>query len=120
MKRVVLSFVLAASFACAGAKPPNLTPAANTAWYEIQVVRGADLLENIATDGVRNKVVTEDAARQVVVWHRSLLVVLQTHPANWQQAALSSLDELGKNLKGDKAALLTYIALVKTLIKEVQ
>lgn len=116
---VVLGFALA--LGCAKT-PPNLTPAASLAFKGTQAIKALDVLRDtaIAANAQIPPLLPEDSTRKVVLYHQSVVKMMQAAPLGWAPAAQQALDELLNHLTDkDKTLLSPYILLVKTVIGEV-
>lgn len=119
---VLLVLSLSGYGGCAKA-PPNLTPQAQQAFYKHQVLKGLDVLRDFAIEGEATtpKVVPTNTARDVVETHKSLVTVMQAADAGWQAAVGSGLDELlNRRSESEKVKFSPYVALVKSLLKEIR
>jgi hypothetical protein len=113
--------LLVAAPSCAKA-PPDLTPEASVAFKGTQVVKALDLLRDtsVTANAQVPPVLSEDVTRKVVLYHQSTVKIIQASPSGWVTAAQQGLDELTKNLSAsDKATLVPYVTLVKTVLAEV-
>jgi len=107
---------------CTNNPPPNLSPAATTAFQNTQIQKALDLIRDVAQDAnaTTPPVLSTNTARQVTLWHQSAITVVHARGAGWQSAVFTSLDELATHLSAaDKPRLVPYIALAKTLLAEV-
>lgn len=121
MKTLVLVVCLV-SLGCASA-PPNLSPAAHTAFVNTRVIKGLDLLRDTAIDANAQQppLVSTATTRKVVTYHASTLKILHAAGTGWQPAVLAGLDELLKDVPAKEQALLSpYVALTKTILLEVR
>ena len=115
---VMLAFVLGG---CAKA-PPDLTPEAARAFHASQAVKVLDAFRDaaIAANAQVPPLLATDAARKVVLYHQSVVKVLQAAPAGWAPFARAGLDDLTSGLSAkDRALLGPYAALVKATLAEV-
>jgi hypothetical protein len=101
--------------------PPTLSPVAQQQFNNTRVVKALDLIRDTAIDANAQvpPLMSTNATRIVVTFHRSALVTINASTSGWKATVLQSLDELVK----DKALLPTevqritpYVALAKTLI----
>jgi len=121
---VLLTGLLVSAPGClgAGAPPPNLTPAANKAWYAAKAQKALDEIRDIVQDGnaTAPPVFSTTTTRRVTVWHESAITVLHAAGAGWQTAVTTSLDQLLLNVSpSEKATLAPYVALAKTVLQQV-
>jgi hypothetical protein len=102
--------------------PPELSPQAKLAYRNTQVLKTLDLLRDtaIAANEQTPPLVTTDATRKVVNYHKTVVTTMNALQGGWQTTALTGLDELQRNLPPDDARQLApYIALVRIIIMEV-
>lgn len=102
--------------------PPNLTPEATQAFHGTQVVKTLDVMRDaaIAANAQIPPLLSEDVTRKVVLYHQSVVKVIQAAPIGWVPFAQRGLDELLGNLPPKERALIgPYAALVKAVIGEV-
>lgn len=128
VRRLSLFVVLAAivvtcsGFSGCAPPPPNLTPAANQAFYKTRVQKALDVIRDTAQDGnaTTPPIVSTDTARKVTQWHESALKVMHDSGAGWQTMVATGLDELLKDVSRSERQLLTpYAALAKTIVQEI-
>lgn len=103
--------------------PPNLTPEASVAFQTTRAVRALDLLRDvaIAAHAQTPPVLTEATTRRVVLYHQSIVKIVQASPNGWRQIAEDGLTELVANLPDKERSVVSpYVALVKTIIREVR
>lgn len=119
MKRVILAIALL-GIGCASA-PPNLSPLAQTAFRNTQVVKSLDLIRDIAIDANAQKpapLISTDTTRKVVQFHQSALKVIDATSTGWRDVVLASLNEVYNNLPpGEKQLLGPYFTLAITTLK---
>jgi len=117
----IVASIVAAGIGCAKA-PPNLTPAAQTAFKQTQIIKALDMIRDtaIAANATVPPLLNVKTTGTVVTWHWATIVVVHSAAQGWQAAALKSLDELGTNLAAtDRPHLVPYITLARTLVEEV-
>lgn len=103
--------------------PPNLSPVAQTAFKSTQAIKALDMIRDtaIAAHETTPPLLTEQATGTVVSWHRSTIIVVNSAQSGWEAVTLAALDQLADRLSGsDRAALVPYITLARTIIAEVQ
>jgi len=119
---VVFALTVMASIPSACAKtPPNLSPAAATAFQNTRIIKGLDLLRDTAIDAEAQvpPLLSTDTTRKVVMYHRSALLVIDAIGDGWQTTLTTGLDELVANLPPTESTLLApYVSLARTLIEE--
>lgn len=102
--------------------PPDLTSQAQQAFYKTEALKGLDLLRDfaIAGEATTPKVLLTSTTRDVVETHRSIVLVMRAADAGWREAVATTLDELlARRTDSEKAKFQPYVALVKTLLKEI-
>lgn len=116
----LLTATVMGSEACARHMPPNLTPEAASAWKRHEIQKDLDVVRDIAVDAEKQKVLKEATTRKVVEWHRQAILTINAGTAGWQASIAKGLDGLKDVIPADEYPTLTlYIALAKTVIKEV-
>lgn len=127
-KRLALIIVLAAAvlagsgFSGCAPPPPNLSPAANQAFYKTRAQKALDVIRDTAQDAnaTTPPIVSTATARKITVWHESALKIMHDSGAGWQATVQTSLDELLKDVTpAEKQLLAPYVALAKTILHEV-
>jgi hypothetical protein len=114
--------VTCSGFSGCAPPPPNLTPAANQAFYKTRAEKALDVIRDTAQDGNATvpPIVSTATARKITTWHESALKIMHDAGAGWQAAVKTSLDELLKDVTPAEQQLLTpYVALAKTILQEV-
>jgi hypothetical protein len=107
---------------CAKA-PPSLGPVAAQDFQKTRVIKGLDLLRDFAIDGeaAKPQIVSTDTTRKIVTYHQSALKILDAAGSDWKTVVATSLDALVPALpEKDRGKVAPYVALVKTLLTEVQ
>lgn len=125
MKQLLIGFVVAlvlgGSINCAKA-PPNLSPDGVSAFNNLRIQRGMDLVRDtaiVANDQIP-PVISTATTRMIVMWHRSAIILVHERSTDWQNLLSIGLDELQKNLPQEERQLIApYITLVKTILAEV-
>lgn len=103
--------------------PPTLSPAATVAFNNTRVIKGLDLLRDtvVGANAQVPPLVATETARKVVLYHQTALTVMQAAQAGWQAAVLAGLNRLAADLPAkDRPVVAPYVALVKTILAEVQ
>jgi len=104
------------------AKPPiYLSPKAQAAWRGTRIIHALDTIRDIAIDANASDppLLNEATTRQVVLVHKSLIMIVHEQPAGWQGMVIAGLDGLEELLPvGDLSRLLPYIHIAKAAIKE--
>ncbi len=108
---------------CASA-PPNLSPAAQQAWYATRVVKGLDVLRDTAIDANAQTppLLTTTETRCVVLVHQTALQTMQAKASGWPTAVSTALDGLkrpGCLTPRSVTVLAPYVAIVKTALLEI-
>jgi hypothetical protein len=114
--------VTCSAFSGCAPPPPNLTPAANQAFYKTRAQKALDVIRDTAQDGnaTTPPIVSTGTARKVTTWHESALKIMHDAGAGWQTAVATSLDELLKDVTpAERQLLAPYVALAKTILTEV-
>lgn len=125
MRHYRLITALAALFAltaCAANAPPNLSPVARQAFVATRVIKGLDLIRDtaITANAQLPPLLSTDATRAIVEYHRSSLLVMQDVPNGWKVTVLTGLNEMVRRLPPHDAQLIApYVALTKTILAEV-
>lgn len=115
-----LSIVIAL-VGCSGCAktPPHLSIPAQTAWKQHEAQKDFDLVRDVAQDAQSLGVMSEAGARAVTVWHRSAITLIHDTPNGWKALALTSLDELKRDLPPDDyGKIARYTALARIVIQE--
>ena len=121
VKRLLIPLWLLVLLAACAAPPAILTPESRVAFQNTRVIKGLDLLRDMAVDANDHQMLSTDSTRKVVVWHQTALRIIHASGTGWKSAVGTSLDELMTALPAaDKAKLSAYAALIKTLLTEVQ
>lgn len=73
--------------------PPTLTPEATAAFQANRVVKVLDVFRDaaIAANEMAPDKVTENDTRQIVLWHKASVQVIQVSPQGWRPTVLASL-----------------------------
>ena len=107
---------------CASA-PPQLGPAATAAYHKTQAIKALDLLRDtaIAANAQTPPLVSTADTRQVVLYHQSALRLMDAASAGWPALVRTALDETLVHLAPEaRQTLQPYVALVQTVLQEVQ
>lgn len=116
---VVLVVALVASAACVK-KPPVLTPQANSAFNKTQIIRAADLLRDVVITAAdfKQEPLTPQIAKQVVIAHQSILMVIQASDEGWQQTVDSILSNVVRNIPDEQARerVAPYVSLTQAIL----
>lgn len=107
---------------CAGNPPPGLTPNEKISYQSLRVVKGLDLLRDMAITAEAQipPLITTDAARRIVLFHKEAISAIGAIPDGWKPIVISALTSLESELSDqDKQKFTPYFILVKTLISEV-
>jgi hypothetical protein len=116
-----LSIVVVLATGCAH-PPPNLTPAAQTAWNAHELQKDLDLVRDIAQDAADTAppVISVAAARQITLWHTTAITLIHDRPAGWRTEVGTGLDALKTNLPAtDYAVIAKYVALARSVLQGV-
>ncbi len=117
---MVLSAMLS-SAGCAKA-PPNLTPAAQHAFYGTQVFKDLDRLREVAVAAHATvpPLLSAPETLAVVEWHKAALITIHNAPAGWKSTVLTGLDETLKNFSPKaRETLSPYVGLVRVILQEI-
>ncbi len=122
-RKYVVYVVLALAMGCAKA-PPSLSPRGQAAFYAQRAVDILDVLRDAAIAAHDQKLITEDSARQVVLYHKAALTTIRHVPDGWLQTVRAGLAELRGRLveSGPRAhdvTLAPYLALADTVLNEI-
>lgn len=73
--------------------PPTLSPDAKAAFHATRVVQVLDVLRDaaIAANEVVPPLLTTNATRTVVLWHRTAILTVQAVPSGWQATVKAGL-----------------------------
>lgn len=118
---LIIMMLSMGAISCASA-PPNLTPAAQTAWNAHEAQKDLDLVRDIAQDAsdAMPPVLSVDAARQVTLWHTTAIRLIHDQPAGWRVEILTGLDALRTNLvPADYAVIAKYVTLARGVLQGV-
>jgi hypothetical protein len=99
--------------------PPTLSPAAQGDFNRTRVVKAIDIIRDAAVDAESAHVLSTDDTRQIVIWHKSAVNVIQASSTGWKAALTTTLDEALKNRPNLQTKLAPYVALFKALLQEV-
>lgn len=105
---------------CAGNAPPNLTPQAQTAFRNTQVIKALDLLRDtaVAANALQPPLVSTDTTRKIVTLHASSLKLIDASSTGWALAVAQSLHELQAQLPdAEKSILGPYLSLGAAALK---
>jgi hypothetical protein len=78
-------------------KPPDLSPEAQTAFYANRVVKVLDVARDAAIAGHDLEKITTNDTREVVLWHKTSVQVIQVTPGGWKPIVKASLYALTCN-----------------------
>jgi hypothetical protein len=118
--RIMALLVITLAISACAKAPPNLSPAGTAAFYGTRVIHGLDAFRDIAISANENKLITTDATRAIVTYHKSAITVVRATPQGWQSTLLTGLDQLLANLQPDERQLLQpYVVLLRTILQEV-
>lgn len=120
-----LAFLLACTLltACASNAPPNLSPAGQTAFVNTRVIRGLDVLRDIAVDANARTppLVSTATTQKIVSYHKAALNTIHTLGTGWQATVSTGLEEIVKVLSpAEQHQLQPYVVLARTVIAEVK
>jgi hypothetical protein len=123
---VILAFVASMGFvwsvqSCATA-PPTLGPEAARDFQKTRVIKALDLFRDFAIDGEKAtpQVVSTDTTRKIVTYHQATLKIMDAAGTDWKTLVVASLDALPPTLpEKDRPKVAPYVALVKTILLEV-
>jgi len=121
MRMLCLCLALLAVSSCTNNPPPNLSPAGVAAFNNTRIIKGIDVLRDVAilANAQNPPLITEANTRKLVTWHRSALLLINSSTAGWPATVQTGLDELLKDLPpAESRTLGPYVALVKTLLGE--
>ena len=107
---------------CAAAPPTITTPQGITAFQNLQVLKALDAVRDIAVDAnaAVPPIVPTATTREIVLWHKSALTILNARGTGWPTLLTASLDQTLAHLSAsDRQLLLPYVTLVKTIVAEV-
>jgi hypothetical protein len=119
---VVTLTVISSGCGLTTAPPPNLTPAAQTAFHSQQAQNVLDQIRDIAQDASKTvpPVVSRASAIKITDWHRAAITIVHEAGSGWPTAVVASLTEVLKSLSPAEQALLApYVTLTKTILTEV-
>jgi hypothetical protein len=119
--RCLLCLVLLVTPGCANNPPPNLSPAGAVAYTNTRIIKGLDVLRDMAilANGQQPPLLSDATTRKIVTWHRSALQLINTSTAGWPTTVQTGLDETLKDLPpAESRTLGPYVALAKTLLTE--
>lgn len=103
--------------------PPNLSPTDATAWRQHEVQKDLDLIRDVAIDAEARtpKVLSTDATRKIVQWHRSTIVLVHDTPQGYKAEVLTALDQLRTLLTpSDYAVIEKYVELAKAVVRSLR
>ena len=121
-QRLALVVALAALLADCASAPPNLTPAAVTAFNQSRLEKTLDVIRDTAQDGstASPPVVAVADAVTITKWHQSAVLIIETQGAGWPVQVAVSLDQLLTNLPPSTRTLVApYVALAKLVLQQV-
>jgi hypothetical protein len=120
--RLVVCVFLLCLPGCAANRPPNLSPTGIAAYTNTRIIQGIDVLRDTAVLANKQQppLLSEATTRQVVLWHRSALQLINTDTAGWPALVQTGLTEvLSRASPAEAQTLAPYVALIKTLLTEV-
>ena len=103
--------------------PPNLSPAAQTAWKQHEIQKDLDLIRDLAQDANARvpPLISTNTARAVTLWHKSAIMLVHDAAQGWRLTVLAGLDELRTNLPAaEYQVIAVYVELAKTVLRSVQ
>lgn len=112
----------AGTSACANHAPPNLTPAATSAWYGTRVIKDLDVLRDTAIDANNQTppLLNRATTARVVLYHKAAIKTVHAAPNGWKATVSTGLDSLADSLTLDEKAILApYLALAKAALQEI-
>lgn len=121
VQRLLVIGALCVASACASA-PVTLSPAGARAFQVTRVVKGLDVLRDVAILGEQQRppLIGTATTRRIVQYHQATLLTIQAAPAGWPAATLTGLAAIQATLTPDEARLLgPYFALVQIVLQEV-
>lgn len=122
MLRVLSIAVLVLSATRCAHPPPNLTPAAQTAWNAHELQKDLDLVRDIAQDAseATPPVISVSAGVAITKWHTTAITLIHDQPAGWRTEVGTGLDALKTNLPAaDYAVIAKYVTLAKGVLQGV-
>jgi len=120
--RYLVIVALVVSAACASA-PPTLSPVGLRAFTQTRVVKGLDAFRDVAIAAADQQppLVSRAVTNTIVDYHQATLQTMTALGSSWATVARTGLDAVTATLTpAEQAVLAPYVALVKTLLAEVQ
>lgn len=117
---VLVLAVLSTAASCPKA-PPNLTPAAVSAFYGTRVIQTLDVIRDLAVSANKQTppLVSTPHMVTAVTWHRAAITVVHTAPAGWKATVHTGLDETLKTFApAERQLFAPYVALIHAVLAE--
>lgn len=110
--------------ACGAHAPANLSPTGTRAWYGTQIIKGLDLLRDVAVDANAQQppLLSEASTRRIVQYHAAALdTIRNATTANWAGMVETGLTQAMNSLPApDRDLLAPYVTMIHDLLKTVQ
>ena len=104
---------------CAPKNQPQLSPQGVAAYQATQAVKALDILRDaaIGAEAQDPKLLSTEATRKVVLFHRAAVQVIGTTPEGWRPTVTAALDQLQRDLLPPEwERLEPYLVLIRALI----
>ena len=105
---------------CVGNPPPNLTPAAQTAYYQTQIVKDLDLLRDAVVDAnaLVPSLVSTQTTTLVVKYHELAITLVNNAPLGWKVDLSIGLTGLLKTLPANEQRVVSpYVTLIQVALQ---
>lgn len=114
----LVAVLSSSSCATMQAQPVVLSPEAQVAWRNLEVIRVLDLARDIAIDANAKGLMLETTTRRVVKFHLSALTAIKAMEDGWTSLVLQALDDLANDVPGkDRPLLGPYLDLIKKALR---
>jgi hypothetical protein len=121
---LVLAFVaslgLVASVESCTHPPPSLSAAGQLDYNKTRVLKALDLVRDTAIDAEAAHLIATEDTRQIVLWHKSAVSVVEVAGTGWKATVTTTLDQVLSHLStAAQTKLGPYVALLKALIGDI-
>lgn len=122
MKQLILFLLIPVLFVSCAKAPPNLTPQSQIEFNKTRVIKGLDVLRDIAiaSNNLTPPQLSTASTRLIVNYHTSAIYLISNNSIGWESKVEALLTEVNKNLNESERTLLSpYIMLLSTVLAEV-
>jgi len=105
---------------CIGNPQPNLTPAAQTAYYQTQIIKDLDLLRDAVVDAnaLVPSLISPQTTTLVVKYHELAITFVNNAPLGWKLYLSIGLTGLLKTLPANEQRVVSpYVTLIQAALQ---